>query len=52
MTEREYEAVSVALEVIESQMEQYVKDRTVTDEYEEWSKARNVIKEMLDKEKS
>jgi len=44
------EAVSIALQAIELQMEQHVKDRTVTQEYEDYAKARKVLREMMTKE--
>jgi len=48
MSMAEREAVSIALETIELQMEQHVKNRTVTQEYEELAEARTVLREMLD----
>jgi len=50
MTTAERAAVSVALEALETQMEQQSRNRTVTKEYEDCAEARKVLREMLNEE--
>ena len=48
MTVLEREALSVALESVELEMESYVKNNRETERYGELEEARLVIREMLD----